>query len=183
MIMPFLGIEPEYDETNYIAPTASVIGDVVLGREASVWFGASVRGDVNFIRIGEASNIQDNAVVHVTNRTAPTRIGARVTVGHSAVIHGCTIEDDVLIGMGAIILDHAVIGTGSVVGAGALVTMNTRIPPGSLVLGSPAKVVRQLTDDEVASIRQGAENYLRYSAVYRGDYVPESNPFYEPERR
>jgi gamma-carbonic anhydrase len=182
MIMPFLGIEPSYDESNFIAPTASVIGDVTLGRNASIWFNATVRGDVNWIRIGAETSVQDNAVVHVTNRVAPTTIGNRVTVGHSAVIHGCTIEDEVLVGMGAIILDHAVVGRQSIIGAKALVTARMVIPPRSLVLGAPAKVVRQLTDEEVATIGQYADNYIKYGAIYRGEVVPEKNPFYEPAR-
>lgn len=179
MIHSFLGIHPRFNDTNFIAPSADVIGDVALGSYASVWFNVTIRGDVNWIRIGESSNVQDNAVVHVTNRVAPTRIGARVTVGHSAIIHGCTIEDDVLIGMGAIVMDHAVIGQHSIVGAGALVTARTQVPPRSLVLGRPAKVVRTLTEDEVASIQVYAEHYLSYSALYRGDTVPAVHPFYD----
>jgi len=179
MIHSFLGQSPRYDESNFIALSADVIGDVTLGRGASIWFNATVRGDVNWIEIGEASNIQDNAVVHVTNRTAPTTIGNHVTVGHSAVIHGCTILDHVLVGMGAMILDHAEIGNHCIIGAKALVTGRKIIPPRSLVLGSPAKVVRQLTDEEVASIDRYAQNYLKYSAIYRGEVVPATNPFYE----
>lgn len=181
MIRPFLDAIPLFDDTNFIAPSAEVIGDVTLGENASIWFNATVRGDVNWIRIGPASNVQDNAVVHVTNRVAPTDIGAGVTIGHSAIVHGCTIEDNVLVGMGAIILDHAVIGRDSIVGARALVTARTQIPPRSLVLGAPAKVVRSLTDEEVASIRTYAENYQHYSRIYRGVEVPERNPFYERE--
>ncbi|QXD15969.1 gamma carbonic anhydrase family protein [Rhodocaloribacter litoris] len=179
MVRAFLGVTPVYDETNYIAPSAEVIGDVTLGKGASVWFNATVRGDVNWIRIGAASNIQDNAVVHVTKGVAPTDIGEGVTVGHSAVVHGCTVEDNVLVGMGAVLLDHCVIGRDSIVGARALVTQGTRIPPRSLVLGSPARVVRELTDEEVEQIRTFARNYLHYSAIYRGEARPETNPFYE----
>lgn len=179
MIHSFLGKSPVFDDSNFIAPSADVIGDVTLGAGASIWFNATVRGDVNWIEIGEASNIQDNAVVHVTNRTAPTSIGRFVTVGHSAVIHGCTVHDHVLVGMGAMILDHAIIGSQSIIGAKALVTGRKEIPPRSLVLGSPAKVIRQLTDEEVATIDQYAQNYLKYSAIYRGEHVPEKNPFYE----
>lgn len=179
MTRPFLDAYPQFDDSNFIAPSADVIGDVRLGKGASIWFNCTVRGDVNWIEIGEASNVQDNTVIHVTNRTAPTKIGDRVTIGHAAVIHGCTIEDDVLIGMGAMILDHAVIGHDSIVGAKALVTMRTVVPPRSLVLGQPAKVIRELTDEEVASIRTFSENYLKYSAIYRGVDKPEKNPFYE----
>ncbi|MBL7979704.1 MAG: gamma carbonic anhydrase family protein [Bacteroidetes Order II. Incertae sedis bacterium] len=179
MIYSFLGIYPTYNEKNWIAPSADVIGDVVLGEESSIWFHATVRGDVNRIRIGNFSNIQDHVVVHVTNRTAPTKIGHYVTIGHSAVVHGCIIEDNVLVGMGAIILDHAVIGQDSIVGANALVTSRTIVPPRSLVVGSPAKVVRQLSDEEVAFIRKFADHYVQYSAIYRGEVVPDTNPFYD----
>lgn len=179
MVHSFLGAAPQFDDTVFIADSARVIGDVHLGPESSVWFGAVIRGDVHRIRIGAASNVQDNAVVHVTNRTAPTTIGDRVTVGHAAVVHGCTIEDDVLVGIGAVILDHAVIGRDSLVGARALVTGGLRIPPRSLVLGAPARVVRPLSDDEVASVRAYADNYVRYARIYRGVERPERNPFYD----
>lgn len=179
MIQPFLGVMPDYDDSNYIAQSAVVIGDVRLGKGASIWHHCTLRGDVNWIRIGAASNIQDNTVVHVTHGTAPTDIGARVTVGHGAIIHGCTIENNVLVGMGATVMDHAVIGTNSIVGAGALVTQRTEVPPRSMVLGQPATVVRELTDDEVDTIGRYAENYLRYSAVHAGREVPETNPWYD----
>lgn len=180
MIRSFLGEHPKYDESNYIAETAVVIGDVTLEEEASVWHHCTLRGDVNWIRIGVATNVQDNTVVHVTHGTAPTDIGARVTIGHSAIVHGCTIEDDVLVGMGATVLDHAVIGRHSIVGAQALVTKHTEIPPRSLVLGQPAQMVRELTDEEIESIEQGAKNYRRYSAVHDGREVPDENPWYTP---
>ncbi len=179
MIRDFLGVSPRYDDSNFIAPSADLIGDVTLGHGASVWYQVTIRGDVNWIRIGEATNVQDNTMIHVTHGTAPTDIGARVTIGHAAILHGCTVEDNVLIGMGATILDHAVIGTNSIVGARALVTQRTQIPPRSLVLGAPARVVRTLTDEEVESIGQYAQNYLRYSAIYRGAEQPERNPYYE----
>lgn len=179
MIRPFLGVAPQYDDTNYIADTAIVIGDVRLGTGASIWHNCTIRGDVNWIRIGAASNIQDNTVVHVTHGTAPTDIGDRVTVGHGAILHGCTIRENVLIGMGATVMDHAVIGANSIVGAGALVTPRTEVPPRSMVLGQPAKVVRDLTDEEVERIGTYAENYLRYSAAHAGREVPETNPWYD----
>jgi len=178
MIRPFLDSTPSYDDSNFIAPSAEVIGNVTLGPKASIWFNATVRGDVNWIRIGECSNIQDNAVVHVTKGSAPVQIGRYVTVGHSAIVHGCTIEDLVLVGMGSIILDHAVIGTETIIGAGSLVTSRVEIPPRSLVLGRPAKVVRDLSADEIQSIRGFAENYLKYSSIYRGESTPQANPFY-----
>jgi len=180
MIRPFLDQEPQYDESNYIADTAVVIGDVTLGRKASIWHHCTLRGDVNWIRVGAETNVQDNTVVHVTHGTAPTDIGARVTVGHGAIIHGCTIADEVLVGMGATVLDHAEIGRHSIVGAQALVTKGTEVPPRSLVLGQPAEVVRELSDEEVASIQEGAANYLQYSAVHDGRARPDGNPWYDP---
>ena len=181
MIRAFLGVYPKYDESNFIAPSADIIGDVHLGRETSIWYNTTIRGDVHRIRIGDYSNIQDNSVVHVTHETAPTTIGDYVTVGHGAIAHGCTIKDRVLVGMGSIILDHAVIGEDSIIGANSLVTARTVVPPRSMVLGSPAKVVRSLTDEEIETIMYYANNYVRYSAVYRGQDTPESNPFYGRE--
>lgn len=178
MIEPFLGLHPRLAGDNFVASTAAVIGDVTLGRDASIWYGASLRGDVHFIEIGARSNVQDNATVHVSRGTHPCVIGEGVTIGHNAVVHGCTVEDDCLIGMAAVVLDGAVIGAGSLVGAGALVTGNTVVPPRSLVLGSPAKVVRSLSDDEVETIRANAAHYVRMSAMYRGEGAPAENPFY-----
>lgn len=178
MIRDFIGVSPTYDATNFIAESAAVIGDVHLGRDSSIWFSATVRGDVHRIRIGERSNVQDNAVVHVTHDTSPTSIGNGVTIGHSAVIHGCTIMDDVLIGIGTIILDQAIIGSRSIIGAGALVTGGVKIPPESLVIGSPARVVRSLTPEEIESIFSYASNYVRYKNIYLGVEKPETNPFY-----
>ncbi|MBT8401166.1 MAG: gamma carbonic anhydrase family protein [Rhodothermia bacterium] len=179
MISEFLGVRPEFDATNFIASTASVVGDVRIGAYSSIWFNATVRGDVNWIRIGECSNVQDNAVIHVTNRTAPTSIGDYVTIGHSAVVHGCTVSDRVLVGIGSVILDHAEVGSDTLIGARSLITTGVRIPPRSLVMGSPAKVVRELTAEEVATVRKYAEHYLEYSRIYRGVDRPETNPFYE----
>ncbi len=149
-----------------ILPGAAVNGDVTLGRGCSVWYNAVIRGDVSPIRIDEDTNIQDNAVLH-TSYQFPLVLGRGVTVGHGAILHGCTVEDNVLIGMGAIVLDGAVIGRDSIVGAGALVTKNTRIPPGSMVLGSPAKVKRALTEEEIAAIRENARGYVAIQSRYR----------------
>ena len=182
MLDSFLGRSPRLGREVYVSDTAAVVGDVTLGDGASIWFGASLRGDVHWIEVGARSNVQDNATVHVSRGTHPCRIGEGVTVGHNAVVHGCTIEDDVLIGMGAVVLDGAVIGAGSLVGAGALVTMNTRVPPRSLVIGSPARVVRQLTEDEVERNRANALHYVRMSRMYLGLDVPGTNPFYEDAR-
>jgi len=146
-----------------------VIGDVVIGADSSLWFNVVVRGDVNYIRIGERTNVQDNSVLHVTNKTHPLVIGSDVTIGHSVTLHGCTVKDRCLVGMGATILDGAVIGEDSLVGAGALVTENTVIPPGSLVKGMPAKVARKLNDDEVARILRSSRNYMGYVRNYRAE--------------
>ncbi|PSQ69946.1 MAG: gamma carbonic anhydrase family protein [Bacteroidetes bacterium QH_2_64_26] len=181
MVKSFLGVEPTYDDTNFIAETAVLIGDVTLGPNASIWHQCTLRGDVNWIYVGEGTNVQDHTVVHVTHGTAPTDIGAHVTIGHGAIIHGCTIADEVLVGMGATILDHAVIGRHSIVGAQALVTKDTEIPPRSLVLGQPAEVVREVTDEEVTAIQEGAKNYRRYSAVHDGREQPADNPWYDPQ--
>lgn len=179
MIDSFLGQSPDLGDGVYVSDTAAVVGDVTLGDGASVWFGASLRGDVHWIRIGAGSNVQDNATVHVSRGTHPCDVGAGVTIGHNAVVHGCTIEDDVLIGMGAVVLDGAVIGAGSLVGAGALVTGGTAVPPRSLVLGSPARVVRPLTEAEVERNRANAAHYVRMARMYRGVDTPAVNPFYE----
>ena len=159
---------PSTDSSNFIADSAELIGDVSLGRDASVWFNATIRGDVNSIRIGVASNVQDNSVVHVS-RDAPTTIGSYVTIGHGAVVHGCTIEDRVLIGIGAKILDGATVGSDSIIGAGALVTQKTIVPSRSMVVGVPARVVRCLTNEEVRSIRDYADRYVRYSRTYQSE--------------
>jgi carbonic anhydrase/acetyltransferase-like protein (isoleucine patch superfamily) len=182
MTSSFLGRTPSHDDSNFIAQTAAVVGDVVLGPGTSIWFGASLRGDVHWIEVGAESNVQDNATVHVSRGTHPTLIRNRVTIGHNAVVHGCTVEDDCLIGMGAVVLDGAVIGAGSLVGAGALVTPNTVIPPRSMVLGSPARVVRPLTDAEVERNRANAVHYVRMGRLYLGVETLDVNPFYLPRK-
>ncbi|MFT7552978.1 MAG: carbonic anhydrase/acetyltransferase-like protein (isoleucine patch superfamily) [Rhodothermales bacterium] len=181
MLHPFLGLSPTVPESAFIAPSADVIGDVILGESCSVWFNATIRGDVNWIRIGARTNVQDNAVVHVTHKTSPTRIGEDVTIGHSAIVHGCTIGDRVLVGIGSVILDHAEIGEDSLIGAKAMVTGGIKIPARSLVLGSPARVVRELTDAEVAKVAYYAANYVRYARLFRGEETPDTNPYYDRE--
>ena len=166
MIRAFQGIKPTIPKSCFIEETAVVLGDVVIGEESSVWFHAVVRGDVHYIRIGHRTNVQDLCCLHVTHDTQPLILGEDVTVGHHVVLHGCTIKDRVLIGMGAIIMDGAVIGEDSVVGAGALVTEGTVVPPKSLIFGSPAKVKRPVTENELAWIRASAENYVRYARQY-----------------
>ena len=164
-IAHFLGQTPQIDASAFVAPGAAVIGAVTLGEESSVWFNATLRGDINAVVVGPRSNVQDGAVLHVADDYAVT-LGELVTVGHQATVHACTVEDEVLIGMGAIILDGAEIGARSIIGANALVTGGTKIPPGSLVLGSPAKVVRALSLDEQASIKVWAERYVTLSRIY-----------------
>ncbi len=166
MIRTFQGTTPTIPKSCFVEGTAAVIGDVVMGEDCSVWFNAVIRGDVHYIRIGDRTNIQDLCMLHVTHDTHPLVIGHEVTVGHSVVLHGCTIKDRVLVGMGAIIMDGAVIGEDSVVGAGALVVEGTVVPPKSLILGSPARVRRAVTDKELAWIKESAENYVTYARQY-----------------
>lgn len=166
MVRTFKGVTPTVDPTAYIDQSAQVIGDVVIGAESSVWMNVVIRGDVHHIRIGRRSNVQDLTMVHVMRETHPTIIGDEVTIGHAAVIHGCTIEDRVLIGMAAVLLNGVHIGSDSVVAAGTLITEGTGIPPRSLVMGRPGKVKRELTDEEVAKIRWYADNYVRYRLDY-----------------
>ena len=166
MIRGYAGKRPELGKGVFVAENAAVIGDVVIGDESSIWYSTTVRGDVMPIRIGARTSIQDNTVIHVTSDFSGTTIGSDCTVGHSAIIHACTVEDFCLIGMGSIILDGARIGTGSLVGAGALVTPGTDIPPGSLVIGSPAKVKRPLNDKEREQIRYGAAHYVELARGY-----------------
>jgi len=167
VIRKFKGSAPRIDASAYIDRSAQVIGDVEIGEESSVWMNVVIRGDVNRIRIGRRSNIQDLTMVHVMRDTHPTTIGDEVTVGHSAVIHGSTIEDRVLVGMAAVLLNGVHVGHDSVIAAGTLLTEGTRIPPRSLVMGRPGKVKRELTDEEVAEIRWYADNYVAYRLDYR----------------
>ena len=155
----FLRRQPKLGKNVFIAKNATVIGDVTLGAHASVWYGAVLRGDINRIVVGHHSNIQDNAVLHLAD-DFPCLLGNWVTVGHSAIVHACKVGDEVLVGMGAVVLDGAVIGKQSLIGAKALVTQGTKIPPGSLVLGAPAKVVRKLTKGERAGLKWWAEKYV-----------------------
>jgi carbonic anhydrase/acetyltransferase-like protein (isoleucine patch superfamily) len=166
MIRAYRGVRPAIAPSAYVDESAQIIGDVAIGDESSIWMSVVMRGDVNSIRLGARSNIQDGTIVHVMRGTHPTVIGDEVTVGHAVGIHGCTIEDRVLVGMGAIVLNGAVIGHDSIVAAGALVLEGAVVPPRSLVMGSPAKVRRALTDDEVDSIGNYAANYVRYRLDY-----------------
>ena len=167
MIQEFDGQRPQLDPTSWVHEGAWVIGDVTLRADVGVWPTAVLRGDMGAIVIGEGTNIQDGSVVHMTTGISNTRIGARCTVGHRVILHGCTVEDDCLIGMGSILLDNCVIGAGSVVGAGALVTQNKIIPPGSLVIGSPARVVRPVKEAETRWIAQAWRQYADKAAHWR----------------
>ena len=173
MILGFEGLTPKIKKSVFIAPSADVIGDVKIGKDSAVWFGCVVRADIHKIRIGKRTNIQDLSMIHVTHYTKsdksdgnPTIIGDDVTVGHRVMLHGCEIEDACLIGMSATILDGAVIGKESIVGAGSLVTKNKKFPPRSLIMGSPAKVIRELNDDEVAFLYKSAKNYVEFKNRY-----------------
>jgi carbonic anhydrase/acetyltransferase-like protein (isoleucine patch superfamily) len=169
---------PEVHPSAYIDQSAQVVGDVTIGAHSSVWMTVVIRGDVNYIRIGERTNVQDGTVVHVMHDTCPTVIGNDVTIGHGAIVHGCTIADRVLIGMGTIVLNGVEIESDTIVAAGTLLPERARIPPRSLVMGSPGKVRRRLTDDEVASIRRYADNYV----AYRVDYLPPTAVADDPHR-
>ncbi len=166
-ILPYNGILPKISPDVFLAPGAWVIGDVTIGTRSSVWFNTVVRGDEHYIRIGEESNIQDNSTLHVTGGKYPLEVGNRVTIGHRAIVHGCVVEDDCLIGMGAIIMDGARIGYGSLVAAGSVVTSGLVIPPESIVMGMPAKVVKAVTDAERQRMQRSVANYLHLS----GDYL------------
>jgi carbonic anhydrase/acetyltransferase-like protein (isoleucine patch superfamily) len=166
MLRPFRGRLPVVDPSAYVDESAQVIGDVVIGAESSVWMNVVIRGDVHEIRIGARSNVQDNTVVHAMRGTHATYIADDVTIGHSAVIHGCTIRNRVLVGIGAIILNGADVGDDTIVAAGSLVTERTVVPPRSLVMGRPGKVTRSLTDGEVRSIKEYADRYVGYRLDY-----------------
>ena len=167
MIRPYKGVYPRVHETAFIAESAQVIGDVALGQESSIWFQAVVRGDVNYIRISDRTNIQDSCVLHVTRGKHPLVIGDEVTVGHRVVLHGCTVGNNVLIGIGAIVLDGAIIEENVMIGAGSVVTPGSRIPSGTVVMGLPAKIKREIKPDEIEQIRQSARNYVEYLKTYK----------------
>jgi carbonic anhydrase/acetyltransferase-like protein (isoleucine patch superfamily) len=166
MLRPHRGRLPVVHRTAYVDASAQVIGDVEIGADSSIWMNAVVRGDVNSIRIGQRSNVQDGSVVHVMHETHPTHIGDDVTIGHAAVVHGCTVGNRVLVGMRATILNGAVIGDDTIIAAGSLVTEGAVIPSRSLVMGSPGKVRRTLSDADVASILEYSANYVRYKKDY-----------------
>jgi carbonic anhydrase/acetyltransferase-like protein (isoleucine patch superfamily) len=175
MVRPFKGIIPQIAPSAFIAETAVIVGDVEIGPESSIWYNVVVRGDVNSIRIGSRTNIQDLSMLHVTHRKhaddpgAPLLIGNDVTVGHSVTLHGCTLGNGSFVGMQAVVMDNAVVGEGALVGARALVTEGTIIPPHTLWVGAPARYKRDLTPDEIAWLRTSAGNYVRYSREYLAD--------------
>lgn len=184
-LIPFDHAYPAVHETVFIAPGAWIIGDVTIGSSSSVWFNAVVRGDVHYIRIGEGSNIQDNCVIHVTHDTNPAHIGNNVTVGHGAIIHGCTIEDTCLVGMGATVLDRAVVRSGAFVAAGAVVPPGFEVPSGTLVAGVPARVIRDLRPDEQQELHDAAARYVSYARRQRDALTgsrPKSSPGDHPTR-
>jgi carbonic anhydrase/acetyltransferase-like protein (isoleucine patch superfamily) len=167
LILPFQGRHPRWDESVFVEPSAHVVGDVEIGADSSVWFGSLVRGDVNFIRIGARTNVQDLSVIHVTHDTHPTILEDEITVGHRAILHGCRVKNRSLIGMGAIVMDGAQVGPESVVAAGSVVGPGTCIPTRTLARGVPARVVRELTAEEIEEIRRSADRYVDLKNIYR----------------
>ena len=168
VILPVEGVSPVFGENCFIAPNATVVGDVIMGNDCSIWFNAVVRGDVNSIRIGNKVNIQDGAVIHCTYQRSKTLIGNNVSIGHNAIVHGCTVHNDVLIGMGAIVMDNAEIGSNSIIAAGAVVLENTKVEAGSIYAGVPAKKVKNISPDLINDeIKRIADNYLKYSGWFR----------------
>jgi carbonic anhydrase/acetyltransferase-like protein (isoleucine patch superfamily) len=181
MIYEFIGRKPEFPESSFVAPSADIIGDVTLGEQSSVWFNVTIRGDVNWIEIGDRSNVQDNSCIHVMNQTGPTKIGDDVTIGHNAMVHGCTIHDRVLIGIHATVLDEAIIESDVIVAAGSLVPPGKRLESGYMYMGSPVKQTRKLTDSEIKSIKEHADGYVTYARAYQQKDTYENNPFYDPK--
>jgi len=168
VILPVNGISPQMGEDCFIAPNATIVGDVVMGNQCSVWFNAVIRGDVNSIRLGNKVNVQDGAVIHCTFERTKSIIGNNVSIGHNAIIHGCVIDDNVLIGMGSIIMDNARIGSNSIIAAGAVVLENTIVEPGTIYAGIPAKKVKEVSQELIhGEINRIAENYLKYSKWFK----------------
>ena len=162
------GYTPSYGSNCFFAENATLIGDVILGDEVSVWYQAVVRGDVNSIRIGNKVNIQDGVVIHATYETAATHIGNNVSIGHNAIVHGCTLHDNVLVGMGSIVMDHCEIGSNSIIAAGAVVTQNTIVPPGSIYAGVPARKIKEIDPDlQQNEIQRIAKNYILYASWFK----------------
>lgn len=169
LILPVNDKTPTWGENCWFAPNSTIVGDVTMGKDCTVWFNAVVRGDVNSIIMGERVNIQDGAVIHCTYQKTKTIIGNFVSIAHNAIVHGCTIEDKVLIGMGAIIMDGAVIGTGSIIAAGAIITQNTIVPPNTIYAGNPAKYLKDVTPNLEEVFMRTANNYVMYSEWFKGN--------------
>jgi carbonic anhydrase/acetyltransferase-like protein (isoleucine patch superfamily) len=168
LILPVQGIHPQFGDNNFIAPNATVVGDVQTGADCSIWFNAVVRGDVNSIRMGNKVNVQDGAIIHCTYQKTKTVIGNNVSIGHNAIVHGCTVHDDVLIGMGAIIMDNAEIGSNSIIAAGAVVLEGTKVEEGSIYAGVPAKKIKDISRELVSGeINRIADNYVKYSGWFK----------------
>lgn len=169
VILPVNGVSPQMGQDCYVAPNATIVGDVQMGDQCSIWFNAVVRGDVNSIRIGNKVNVQDGAVIHCTFERTQAIIGNNVSIGHNAIVHGCVIDNNVLIGMGAIVMDNARIGSNSIIAAGAVVLENTVVEPGSIYAGVPAKKVKDVSQELIhGEINRIAENYIRYSSWFKG---------------
>lgn len=167
LIKSVRGIDPTFGENCWFAENATIVGEVLMGCDCTVWFNAVIRGDVNSITIGDRTNIQDGAVIHCTYQRHKTTIGNYVSIAHNAVVHGCTIEDNVLIGMGAIVMDGAVIGTGSIIAAGAIVTQNTIVPPGSIYAGNPARFLKAVSPEQGEIFARTANNYVMYAGWFK----------------
>ena len=168
VILPVEGVSPLFGDNCFIAPNATVVGDVVTGNDCSFWFNAVIRGDVNSIRMGNKVNVQDGAIIHCTFQKTKTTIGNNVSIGHNAIVHGCTIHDDVLIGMGAIVMDNAVVGSNSIIAAGAVILEGTVVEEGSIYAGVPAKKVKDISPELInGEINRIANNYVRYSEWFR----------------
>lgn len=161
------GIVPSWGKDCFLAENSVVTGDVVMGDDCSIWFNAVIRGDVHYIRMGNRVNVQDGAVIHCTYQKAPTTIGNNVSIGHNAIVHGCTVHDNVLIGMGAIVMDHCVVGSNSIIAAGAVLTQNTHVPSGCIFAGVPARKVKDISSELISGeIERIAQNYLMYAGWY-----------------
>ena len=170
IIKPVKGIHPQIPEDCYVAENATIVGDVSMGSECSIWFNAVIRGDVNYIRMGNKVNVQDGAVIHATYQKSPTAIGNNVSIGHNAIVHGCTIKDNVLIGMGSIIMDDCIIEGNSIIAAGAVVTKNTVVESGSIYAGVPAKKVKDISKELISGeIDRIANNYVKYSGWFKDE--------------
>jgi len=167
IILPVKDKSPVWGNNNFIAPNATIVGDVTMGDNCSVWFNAVIRGDVNTITIGNDTNIQDGAVIHATYQKAATTIGNRVSIGHNAIVHGCTLKDHILVGMGAIIMDNAVVDNYCIIGAGSVVLENTHCEEGFLYAGTPAKKIKPITEEQRALLNKLPDNYILYSDWFR----------------